>query len=409
MHFLYNLAINLYGGSIWIASFFNLKAQKWIKGRKDFFKNLPELPDKEIYWFHCASLGEFDMGLPVMRELKRRNPDCYLVVTFFSPSGFDHYNKRDHQVDLALHLPLDTKRNAVKFLDYLKPSKAFFVKYEFWINYLLISKQKGTKLYSICTILRQNQRFFKWYGSFFRNSLRLFDHFYVQDNQTHQLLNSIGIAHCSICGDTRFDQVLTTKIKNHNNPRIEQFLEGKKAFIIGSSWEIDEKLLFNFIKKNRVEPLIIAPHNISEENIVRIERSFEGMTQRYTEPNQSDKNILIINTIGHLSSAYKYASIAYVGGGFTGKLHNILEPAVYGLPILFGPRYHRFPEAEQFISSGIAFSIDDEQSLTLVYNRIISQLDEINAKALSLVSAQSGAAAKIVNHLEENNLSFPVQ
>jgi 3-deoxy-D-manno-octulosonic-acid transferase len=399
MHLLYNLSIQVYGFLIRTAALFNTKANSWVNGRKEFFKNLPILPEKPICWVHCASLGEFDMALPVLRKLKEKNPKFYIVVTFFSPSGMNHYHKRNHPIDLALYLPLDSPKNARKLMRYLKPEIGIIVKYEFWHNHILEAKRNGTKLYSIGTLLRQNQHFFKFYGGFFRKTLRLFDWFFTQNQNTIDLLKSIEIDNCILTGDPRIDQVIQNKKHFVPDLRIESFLDGRKALIVGSSWEDDEKILFPFIRKQKNYPIIIAPHDISEENIRRIEKNLEGLTQRYTDEKNKVCNILIINTIGHLNTAYHYGNFAYVGGGYSGKLHNILEPAAFGLPVIFGPKYSRFPEAIAFIELGIGFSVKTTVALMAIENEIIENLDSLHLKTSTYIESQNGTDEKIIGHL----------
>jgi 3-deoxy-D-manno-octulosonic-acid transferase len=397
MHQLYNLGIQAYGLLIRIAALFNEKARKWIDGRHNFFKNLPGLPQKPICWVHCASLGEFDMVLPVLRKIKEKKPEYYLVVTFFSPSGMEHYQKRQHPIDLALYLPLDTSKNAKRFMNYLKPEIGIIVKYEFWHNHIFEAKKNGSKLFSVGTILRENQHYFKKYGGFFRKTLMLIDCFFTQNENTIELLSAIGIKQSVLTGDPRFDQVIQNKKQFTPNSRIEMFLKGRKALIIGSSWKTDEKILFPYILKNTELAVIIAPHEIGEANISRIEKSLYGLTQRYTEENSNDKNILILNTIGNLNSAYHYGSYAYVGGGFSGRLHNILEPAVFGLPVIFGPYHNRFPEAQAFISNGIGFSVSTTEEIHKISEMIFENNNMLRVKAESYVEGQSGTDEKIIS------------
>ena len=399
MFLIYNFSIRTYGLIIRIAALFNDKAGKWSTGRKNFFENLPELPKNPICWVHCASLGEFDMVLPVLRKLKEKNPNYYLVVTFFSPSGMEHYQKRKNPVDLALYLPLDTRRNAKRFMAYLKPELGIIVKYEFWNNHILEAKKNGAKLYSIGTLLRKNQHYFKFYGQFFRKTLALFDCFFTQNQNTIDLLNSIGIEKCVLTGDPRIDQVLQNKNHFVPNPKIETFLNGKKAIIIGSSWEEDETMLFPFILGNKNDTFIIAPHDISEKNIKRIEKNLEGLTQRYTDEQKNESPVLILNTIGHLNTAYHYGKYAYVGGGFSGKLHNILEPAVFGLPVIFGPKYDRFPEAQTFLEMGIGFSAQTTETLKDIEKKISNNLNELQIKTSSYIENQCGTDEKIISFI----------
>lgn len=400
IHFLYNRGIKLYEFSIRIAAQFNPKAKAWVEGRKDFFDHLPARSERKTIWFHCASLGEFDMALPVMNLLKERHADLFLIVTFFSPSGMEHYSKRKHSVDLALYLPSDSPENARRFIGHFKPEKVFFVKYEFWSNYIFEAKKRNVQVFSLCSIFRENHRFFKWYGGFFRDTLRQIDFFYTQNETSTLLLADIGIKNFLTSGDTRYDRVIENKEQLVSNPRIEEFLKKDKAIIIGSSWPDDEKILIPFILKHPKQKFILAPHNIDEETIANLESQLSGKSSRYTEANNETSGILILNTIGHLASAYSYGKIAYIGGGFSGNLHNILEPAVFGLPVIFGPKFKRFPEASQFIHLGIGFSVSTNKELETAMKQIEKHLAEISEKTRSTVVKNTGASKKIVDHLE---------
>jgi len=386
---------------LFLASKFNAKAKLWVDGRAHYFENLPVIPNKQVIWFHCASLGEFDMALPLMKKIKEHQSHVFILTTFFSPSGMEHYQKRNHCVDLAVYLPVDTRSNAKRFMAHFHPEKAFFVKYEFWPNFIGEAKKHHVQLFSICTLLRKNQRFFKWYGSFFRKALRQFNFFYVQNNLTANLLKEIGIQNSLVIGDLRYDRVLENKKNSVKNQRIEDFLSGEKAIIIGSSWPRDEELIFPYILENPHLKFIIAPHNVDEHTIVNIEKDLKGITCRYTD-SSTTKNVMILNTIGHLSSAYYAGKIAYVGGGFSGKLHNILEPAVFGLPIIIGPKYDKFPEAIEFISRGVGFSVKNKIEFELVLDAIEKKSTELSKKILDLVAENKGASDKILNHLEFN-------
>lgn len=402
MHFLYNSGIQLYELAIRTAALFNPKAKNWIDGRKDYFEHLPKIPiDQKVIWFHCASLGEFDMALPVMNLIKERHPSIFLLVTFFSPSGIEHYNKRKHQVDLAVYLPSDKPSNAEKFIKHFHPDKVFFVKYEFWSNYIFEAKKQNVQVFSLCSIFREDHRFFKWYGGFFRKTLKEVDFFYTQNETSTLLLADIGITNFMTSGDTRFDRVIENKKSLESNPRIEAFLKDEKAFIIGSSWPEDETIVIPYILQNPNKKFIIAPHNIDEAHVSSIETKLSNLTERFTE-NNGGKNVLILNTIGHLASAYSYGEIAYVGGGFSGNLHNILEPAVFGLPVLFGPKFKRFPEASQFIHLGIGFSVKTSEEFTSALNEIYKNLPAISEKTSTTVTKNTGASVKILDHLEQH-------
>jgi 3-deoxy-D-manno-octulosonic-acid transferase len=402
MHFIYNIAILFYALALKTAANFNPKAKAWVEGRRNYFQKLPPLPAKKIIWFHCASLGEFDMALPVMNLIKERHPEVFLLVSFFSPSGMQHYHKRKHCVDLAVYLPIDTPSNAKKFISHFKPEKVFFVKYEFWSNFIFEAKKQHVQVFSLCSLFRADHRFFKWFGAFFRKTLKQIDFFYSQNETSTLLLSSIGINNFIISGDTRFDRVIENKQLLHKNERLEEFMQGEKAVIIGSSWPKDEAIILPFIKKNPKQKFIIAPHTIDENHLLEIENQLEGKTHRYTQANNLSKQVLILNTIGHLASAYSYGKIAYVGGGFSGSLHNILEPAVFGLPVIFGPKFKRFPEATNFIQKGIGFSVNTAEEFEKITKQIEHKLEELSEKTIQEVLKNTGASLKIINHLELN-------
>lgn len=402
MHLLYNIGVGAYGIAIRIASLFLPKAKKWIDGRKNWTSNLPEITHQGVVWFHCASLGEFDQGLPLMNKIKAEKPEIFLLITFFSPSGFEHYQKRDHQADFVCYLPLDTPSNAKKFIQHFSPSKSFFVKYEFWGNYILAAKKNGSEIYNISGIFRPNQRFFKWHGGFFRKILKQFDHFFVQNETSKELLNSIQITNVSITGDSRFDRVIENRDKAKDNALIEQFKGNDQLVIIGSSWPADEALLVPWINGSKFK-ILIAPHQVDDKHVGQIISGITRKVDRYSALNEesaSDLEVLVLDTIGHLASAYKYGTIAYVGGGFSGSLHNILEPAVFGLPVIFGPKHSRFPEAQAFIDGGFGFVVETTKEFEKAFNKIVADLDRISEKEQKFVEANAGASEKIYGKIK---------
>lgn len=412
MQFLYNFSIFLFGIVVQLVSIFNSKAKKWIDGRKDWKNTLPKIDgNRDVIWFHCASLGEFDQGLPVMKEWKRQHPENSILVTFFSPSAMLHYHKRNHCADYVLYLPLDTPSNALFFIDHFLPKAIFFVKYEFWANYISYAHKRKIPVYSIATIFRENQHFFKWYGSFFRGVLKKISYIYVQNEDSLQLLHSIGVNQCQVVGDTRFDSVLETKNQFLNQIKeghldedwikFETFLEGKKAIIIGSSWPAEERLIIPYILKYKQLKFILAPHDISNEHITKIEQGLGDSCVRFTHFNEINNsvNCLILDTIGHLSKAYYFGEIALIGGGFSGKLHNILEPAVFGLPVLFGPNHTKFPEANLFMKNQIAFEFKDENEMENKLNLLIQENPILSSEIKNFITSQSGAALKIISSL----------
>ncbi len=310
MHLLYNISILFLGFGLRIASLFNAKAKLWIRGRKNLFQELPDLNGKRVIWFHCASLGEFDQGLPLMNKIKQSNPDVFLLVTFFSPSGMQHYHKRDHSADYVCYIPLDTPSKAKKFINKIQPESAFFIKYEFWSNHILACKNRGTKIYNVSGLFRGNHRFFKWYGSFFRKTLKQFDWYFVQNEQSVQLLNGIGIQQVSVTGDSRFDKVTANKSKLVKNTTIEKFCGSDEVFIIGSSWPKDEELLIPVINQLKCK-VIIAPHNIDDGHVKGITSKLERSFVRFSDEDSiADQDVLILDKIGHLSSAYAFGSFA---------------------------------------------------------------------------------------------------
>ena len=403
MQILYNIGIYILGVGIRITSLFNPKAKEWINGRKNLLNNLPELSGKEVVWFHCASLGEFDQGIPLMNKIKSENSSIYLLVTFFSPSGMLHYHKREHSADHVMYLPLDTPSKARIFVSHFKPKQAFFIKYEFWTNHILEAKKNRTKIYNVSGIFRNDHRFFKWYGGFFRKTLLSFDWFFVQNTNSLQLLNSIGIKNASVSGDSRFDRVLENKKNIRENEILSKFKNDNEIFIIGSSWPDDENLLIPWINSQE-NKILLAPHNVDESHIQSILSKIEDAV-RYTDANSNDistKKVLVLDTIGQLSNAYSLGSIAYVGGGFSGNLHNILEPAVFGLPVIFGPKHSRFPEAQRFIDVGIGYSVETESEFIKALDKIKSDLTSISSRTVDFVEQNKGAADKIYNHINSN-------
>lgn len=404
MKFIYNIGIYALGFSIRLASLFSSKARLWILGRRDVYINLPQMKDRQVIWFHCASLGEFDQGLPLMEKLKERNPTIFILVTFFSPSGMQHYHKRKHCADHVMYLPLDTRKNARNFFERIQPSQAFFVKYEFWSNFIFEAKRNDVKLYNVSGIFRENHRYFKWYGNYFRKTLKAFDWFFVQNKSSLELLKTIGIVNVSISGDSRFDRVLENKKFVVKNEMLEEFTQNSKVFIVGSSWPEDERIIQSFVQKGNQKTLI-APHNIDEGHIQSLLKQFPEAV-RFTQTNPEEiarKRILILDTIGQLSNAYSYGNLAYVGGGFSGNLHNILEPAVFGLPVIFGPKHSRFPEAQMFIDKGIGISVSNESEFELAFRSIYDDLTLLSQKTTEFVEENKGASEKIIVKLTANS------
>lgn len=412
---IYDFIIFVYTALISIAAIFkNQKARLWINGRKNWEneikKSLANAGEKRI-WFHCASLGEFEQGRPLIEKLKLNDPSIFIILSFFSPSGFE-VRKNFPQADLVCYLPSDKKRNALKFISILSPSYVVFIKYEFWIHYFEELKKREIPLYIVSAIFRPTQLFFKWYGSFYRNALKNVHHFFVQDNNSADLLNSIGYNNTSITGDTRFDRVKALVEASKKIVLVEKFQTNGKLLVAGSTWPEDEDILLMAIQQSKLSPLklIIAPHEVSEKRISDIIRKAsvyfkkEEIT-RYSKPeNPESARVLIIDNIGMLSSIYGYATIAWLGGGFGKGIHNILEAAAYGLPVIFGPNYKKFREANDLVSLQGAFTINNANDATELLTVLLT--DEIFLKKCSKVSSeyvqsQVGATEKIISLLPD--------
>jgi 3-deoxy-D-manno-octulosonic-acid transferase len=413
MLFLYNTLLTIFLPILKLISVFNPKLRLGLEGRKKWKSAIDKIPkDKPLIWFHCASLGEFDQGLPLMNLIIAKDPSFQIVVTFFSPSGYLHYQKRKNPVDFAFYLPFDTQSNAKEFLSLLKPKMGFFVKYEFWPNFLNEAKNQRIPIFSVASILRPNQIYFKWYGGLFRNALKNVSFFFVQNNETAELLIQLGIHNYEIIGDTRFDRVLENKIlfeQTKNNLDFDvfgKFLSNQKALIFGSSWSQEEQILFSFLAENKSQKVILAPHNVSESNVESLQQKLGENAVRFTsfENNFSNQQILILDTIGHLSTAYSYGKVAFVGGGFSGSLHNILEPAVFGLPIFFGPRHYKFPEANAFIEEGIGFEVVNFEEFKKKLKEIEPDLNTLSTKTKTFVESQRGSSEKILENQQVKSL-----
>lgn len=402
----YSTGIYLYGAVIRIAAELgNQKAKKWVNGRRHWSIKLPQTNGKRVTWFHCASLGEYDQGLPVMEAWKQQFPDDFILVTFFSPSGYE--NKADQSIgDATCYLPLDTPANARKFIDHFKPQHAFFIKYEYWVNFINSAAQTDCSIYGLSAIFRPSQRFFSWYGALFRKALRQFDYFFVQNQSSRDLLASIGINDVSVTGDTRFDRVMK-RVENHSEqPVIRQWTNQETVFVMGSSWPVDEEIIIPFINSGKIaSKVIIAPHEVDESHIKAIEKQLAVPSERYTKIDasvgvQASTQVLILDCIGLLASAYKYGTIAYVGGAFKTGLHNILEPAAFGLPVIFGPHHDKFPEAQLFIDQKIGQSINSSDAFYAAYSHF-SAIDDISSRVEQVMLAQRGATSAIMEYFSQ--------
>ncbi len=402
MRILYQIGIFFYGFLIKTLSVFgHKKAKLFISGRSNQ-KNTLQYFDKnkrdKLYWFHCASLGEYEQGKPLMEHYKKQG--VQLLVTFFSPSGFEE-RKDDSLIDYVFYLPLDSKKNAKNFINNIKPDKAFFIKYEVWPNYFNALKNQNIPLYLVSSTFRENQIYFKWYGKWFLKALKNVTHFFLQDESSAQLLNKYGFKNTVVTGDTRFDNVYESAKMAQENIRLKNFSQEKPVLILGSSWPIEEQLAAKIYKELESEfkfKLIIVPHDVSESHINQIEKMFKThQPHLYSDASDINSNVLIIDSIGVLRNAYQYADIAFVGGGFKNALHNILEPLVFGLPVLFGDNHAKFSEADKLIQHGVAFDISDANELKKILIHLLDEdeLRKISAKADAFVKSNLGSTNKI--------------
>lgn len=407
MLFVYNLLTTLTFPVLHLVALFSPKIKLFVRGRKDVFSMLAgkiSPPDKTI-WFHSASLGEYEQGLPVMEEIRKKFPGHKIVLTFFSPSGYE-VRKNTAAADVVAYLPLDTKANARKFISLVHPEMVFFIKYEFWPNYLNELKRNNIKTYLISGLFRPNQAFFKWYGGFYREAFRAFDHFFVQYESSKKLLETIGFTNVTVSGDTRYDRVSTILERDNSLPFVEQFINGKTTIVFGSSWPKDESLFVDFINKEAGAKFIIAPHTIGESHINDIRNGITRKTVLFTEMEGKDLSqydVFIVNTIGILGKIYSYADAAYVGGGFgTAGLHNILEPAAFGVPVVIGPNHQKFPEAVALAKVGGCLVVNNQEEMESTLGKLVhDDAFRKNAGTIagSFVSSNRGAIAKIMNFI----------
>lgn len=406
MGILYNTGIRAYSLAISLAAPFNEKARLLSSGRKETLKKIRTFKRKpgRLIWFHAASLGEFEQGRPVMEYLRKIEPDTQILLTFFSPSGYE-IRKNYTGADYILYLPGDTPGNAAKLINCFQPDAAVFIKYEFWNNYLQQLHKRRIPTYLISAIFRQEQTFFKSWGKWYRQMLNYFDKLYVQDDQSQELLKSIGITHVQVTGDTRFDRVKQIATDAKDIEKMELFCNGQQAIVCGSTWPPDEDILFEYINRHEGQcKWIIAPHEIGEGHIQSILNKCKKKVARYTlvETNLSDYDVLIIDCIGLLSSIYRYGCIAYIGGGFGVGIHNTLEAAVYGIPVIFGPKYKKFNEAVKLIEQGGGFSISNGTELKELLDSLFQApaiRETAGQKALEYVNSQLGATQIISQEL----------
>ena len=395
---LYNIAIHFYLLGVAIASLFNEKVRKMWRGERAAFNVLKQKVDPEAryVWFHAASLGEFEQGRPIMERLRREHPEYKILLTFFSPSGYE-VRKNYEGADIICYLPLDTPINAIRFLRLVRPVMAYFIKYEFWYNYLHILKYRHVPAYSVSSIFRPDQIFFKWYAQKYAGVLHCITHFFVQNEQSKELLAKIGITDVTISGDTRFDRVLQIMEQSKHLPIVEAFKQDHHVFVAGSSWSPDEDIFIRFFNEHPEWKLIIAPHVIGNDHLQQILSKLNRKTVRYTEATTetaAEAQCLIIDCFGLLSSIYHYGEVAYVGGGFGVGIHNVLEAAVWNVPVFFGPNNKRFQEAQQLLASGGGVEITDYDSFATAMLRFMSDpewLRQCGNKAGEYVKSKAGA------------------
>jgi 3-deoxy-D-manno-octulosonic-acid transferase len=411
MNIVYNLSIFFYSILIRLASPFNLKANQIRKGRQRVF---PELADKinydrPIIWVHCASLGEFEQGRPLIEAIKKQYPVYQIFLTFFSPSGYE-IRKNYDLADYISYLPADTKTNARKLIELVNPEIVFFVKYEFWFHYIQELKKRNIPLYIVSAIFRENQLFFKnsLWGKWYREMLFGFKHFFVQDEHSVELLGRIGIKNVTKAGDTRFDRVAMIARNGKDIPLIEKFKNNQLLVVAGSTWKPDEELLIEYIHAHPEIKFVIAPHETKQGNIDRLISQLTTPIICYTEATEEtviNKQVLIVDTIGVLSSIYRYADLSYIGGGFGVGIHNTLEAAIFGMPIVFGPNYLKFNEATTMVKLGIAYPINDFSELKTVLNTLFTDTKkrkQIASECIRYTNQNLGATQTIIDRVFKN-------
>jgi len=405
MRFIYTLALHLYALTVEILSFFNRKARMMRIGQWYTNGILRKYIDRnaKYIWFHAASLGEFEQGRPMIETIRKRYPQYKILLTFFSPSGYE-VRKNYDGADVICYLPFDTPFKVKKFIHLANPTAAVFIKYEFWLNYLTELKKRHIKTYLISAVFRPNQLFFKWYGKWYRNALFCFEKLFVQDEASKKMLADIGIANVEVCGDTRFDRVLEIKQNARFLPEVAVFTQGNRTILIaGSTWPEDEDMLIPYVNTHPEIKLIIAPHEIHRDHLLYIQSLLIRPSVRLSDASEDmlrTHDCLIIDSFGLLSSIYRYGDIAYVGGGFGRGIHNTLEAAVYGMPVIFGPNYQKFKEAGQLISCGGGFSVDHWTSFRSCMDNLVADkalLQKSGKAAGDYVHNHAGATEKILS------------
>ncbi|MFN5459129.1 MAG: 3-deoxy-D-manno-octulosonic acid transferase [Bacteroidota bacterium] len=410
---LYSIGIAVYQILVRLFSLWNRKAKKMIEGRANIFSELEVFKSKnsntKIIWFHAASLGEFEQGRPLIEVIKNQYQDYKILLSFFSPSGYEmrkNYPFADH----ICYLPFDTKKNAEKFVSILNPDVVVFIKYEFWLRLINELKKKNIPVYLISAVFHKNQPFFKWYGTIFRSSLPNYEKIFLQDDSSAKLLSNLNLKNFSVTGDSRFDRVIEIAQEKFSDEKIRAFCENKSLIIGGSTYDEEENMLAEFFVKNKSKfpeiRLIIAPHELNESSINRIEKTLKKNNLsyiRYTENKISNTDVIILDTMGMLSGVYRFGSIAVIGGGFNDGIHSTIEASVYGLPVLFGPNHLKFKEAKEMIELGAAFSFENSNQLNLHLNQLLfdkSCYQNASLSAANYIKENSGATKKILGEMK---------
>lgn len=405
--FIYNIGIYLYVILVKIASLFNPKAKLWVNGRRGWKSRLAAafVPGDRVVWVHSASLGEFEQGRPIIEAIRAEHPEYKILLTFFSPSGYE-IRKNYTGVDYVCYLPADTPANVKQFLSTVRPEIAIFIKYDFWLNYLSGLNKMGSRIFVVSSIFRRNSVFFKWYGGAFRRVLGYFEQLFVQNEESQRLLAEIGIDKVTRAGDTRFDRVASIALSSKKIDLVERFAADSSVFVAGSTWPADETIIEQLIKNRPDLKFIIAPHEIESDRIDAMISRIEGRVVRYmqcaADTDVDRARVMFIDTIGILSSVYRYADYAYIGGGFGVGIHNTLEAATFGLPVAFGPNYAKFREAREMIALGTAHSIADYDALAVWVDGLCrdkQHYNKIRGMAAGYIKQNRGATEIIMNRV----------
>ncbi|MBW0179330.1 glycosyltransferase N-terminal domain-containing protein [Sediminibacterium sp.] len=415
MRLLYRIFVWIYPKAAWLLSFYNPKAKLWVNGRKQQFRKLSMIfhtNQQPVVWMHCSSLGEFEQGKPVLESIRQQYPQYFILISFFSPSGYE-IRKHDTVADYVCYLPMDRPYNASRFLNIVQPSLVFFVKYEFWFYYLDEIRQRNIPLLLVSGIFRPDQAFFKWYGKFYRGMLQKFSHLFLQNKESYALLQQLELSQdYSVAGDTRFDRVLQIAGRFEPLPLIASFCGSHPVIVAGSTWTDDDEALDHFANTYTDIRFIIAPHDIDEDRLKECEHLYQHSIRYSALVAQPDaamnRNVLIMDNMGMLSKLYHYATIAYIGGGFGDDgIHNALEAAVFGKPVVFGPVYDKYQEAIDLVDTGAAFSIEDALELEEQLKELLSNqtlLKQSGRIAGDYVREQAGATAMILHYIQANRL-----